>query len=71
MAIINKVSNVTKNVVIFVIPFSSCSVLLCKRFSLKIINDSCNKGPRYYKFMRKRNKAKHIVEKDNSQIYSI
>ena len=33
----------------------------CKILSLKIVNKACYKGPKYCKFTRKRNKAKHVI----------
>ena len=36
-------------------------------FLIKIRNKSCNKGVKYCKFIRKRNKAKHLKKQDHSK----
>ena len=41
--------------------------IYCIRFSLKFANKSFNKGLKYSKFMRKRNKTKHVMKKDHSK----
>ena len=38
-----------------------------ERFSLRITNNPCNKGLKYCKFTRKRNKAKHVMKNDHSK----
>ena len=37
--------------------------IYCERFSLKIANKTCNKGLKYGKLTRKRNKANHVIKK--------
>ena len=41
--------------------------IYCERFSLNISNKPCNKGLKYCKFERKRNRAKDIIKKGNSR----
>ena len=42
--------------------------IYCEKFSLKIASKSCNKGLKYCKFTRKRNRTKHVVKEDHSKI---
>ena len=39
--------------------------IYCERFSLEVASKSCNKGLKYCKFTKTRNKRKHVMKKDH------